>query len=149
MINSKIFAADRHGRQFADVIKDQKALTEIVFALVNERGARERMVMVTVHLGLPALAGIVRALERNSKINDFFSRTQRQGTLRFRQFVGVAVRMTMVGMGFKPRGSKGYLQSFSTWFTRAELFSPPPEHSDREIWQSEQGRQKGGLREGA
>ena len=138
MVTSDAFDADRQGRQFGDVYHNKKLLAEAVYDVVNDPNARLRMEIVTVHLGLPALAGITRELEQQPEVRKFFDRTNRGDTLRFRQFVGVAVRLAMEEVTFVTTGRKGYLATFSSFFTRAELFAPPPRHPGRKIWEAAQ-----------
>jgi len=97
------------------------------------------MVAVTIHLGLPALAGITRQLEHKAEIRKFFHGNGTQHTLRFRQFVGVAVRLAMEQLDCRTTKRKAYLSTFSKFFTPAKIFAPPLGHPDREIWESGQG----------
>src|SRR5262245_20090694 len=109
MVEIGTFACDRQGKQFADIWQEMKPLAKAILSVVNDPAARNRMIAVTIHLDLPALAGVVRELEHNPLIHKFFQATRRPNTLRVRQFVGVAVRMAMEEMGFKTTGRKGYL----------------------------------------
>lgn len=140
MVDQAMFDSDRQGRQFGDVWKNYKALALVVCAIVNDPTARQRMVNVVIHLGLPALVGVVRELEHSPEGKTFCK------ILRLRQFAGVAVRMAMEELGFTTTGRKGYVGTFSRWFTRAEAFAPPVGHPERVIW--EWGEESEGRGEG-
>jgi hypothetical protein len=60
-----------------------------------------------LHHDRPALAGVVRELEANPTIDRFLNSTDLRRTKRFRQAVGVLVRMTMERRGWRRTGRKG------------------------------------------
>jgi hypothetical protein len=90
-----------------------------------------------IHHDRPPLAGVVRELEAVPAINRFLSRIHPRRSQRFRQAVGVLVRMIMERRGWEKTGKKGSLgvrnktaagrPSHNTgglafWFIRAERY---------------------------
>ena len=96
--------------------------------------------------GRPALAGVIAELEVLPEVDRYFKGTDAHETTRFRQAVGVAVRVVMEDLGWKGTGRKGSLGvrakvlagttrpgdyqnrpgSLSRWFTKAEHYEPRP-----------------------
>ncbi len=61
------------------------------------------------HHDRPALAGVVRELESQPAIDAFLATAQPRYAKRFRQAVGVLVRMVMEARGWRKTGRKGSL----------------------------------------
>ncbi len=94
-----------------------------------------------VHHLRPALAGVIREFETQPDIESFLSQKDSHDTVRFRQAIGVLVRLIMESHGWKTTGRKGSLgtrvkvapgtadpgayrnsSGLSVWFTRAEHY---------------------------
>ncbi|WP_139228464.1 hypothetical protein [Planctomicrobium piriforme] len=94
-----------------------------------------------LHHDRPPLAGVIRAFESQPEIAKYLATEHPRRTKRFRQAVGVIVRIVMEGRGWKKTGRKGSLGVRATvargstrpgayhntgglafWFLRAERY---------------------------
>ena len=152
-ITQEAFLADRQGRTFADVVNDPDCLFEDVLDFFNDENRQRRMEESEIHHDRAPLAGVVRELEANPAINRFLASGNTQLKNRFRQAVGVLVRMIMQGRGWRKTGRKGSLGVRATttaqtphhntgglafWFIRAERY----ERSDGMPFRSVRDRRK-------
>ncbi len=138
------FMNDRQGRTFADVWDDPEQPIEELLALLNDDARQRRMEESEIHHDRPPLAGIVRELESQPGIDRFLATAHPRRTKRFRQAVGVLVRIIMEARGWKKTGRKGSLGvrakiepkteaagayhnsgGLAFWFLRAERYEPP------------------------
>lgn len=103
------FLADRQGRTFADVVNDPEQPFDAVLEFFNCEDRQRRMVESELHHDRPPLAGVVRELESQPRIDDFLSSAHPRRTKRLRQAVGVVVRVVMERAGWKKTGKKGSL----------------------------------------
>jgi hypothetical protein len=108
-ITREEFLGDRQGRTFADVLADPEQPFEEVLAFFNDKGRQRRMEEAEIHHDRAPLAGVVRELEAVPKIDQFLSGIHAQQTQRFRQAIGVLVRILMYRRGWKKTGKKGSL----------------------------------------
>ena len=135
------FLKDAQGKTFADVADDAnesgQAFDEAIrfFSRVERQ---QRMEESEIHHDRPPLAGVVRELEAQPVINAFLTNGQVGAGRRFRQAIGVLVRMIMEQHGWQKTGRKGSLgvpakqgapQStalntggLAFWFVRAERY---------------------------
>jgi hypothetical protein len=136
------FLRDSQGRRFADVVADGRVSFDTVLAFFDAPERRQQMESATRD-GRPALAAVVGELEALPEVDAFFRDHDASDTTRFRQAVGVVVRIVMVQLGWERSGQKGYLGTRtkangtstrgaaynvsgpSRWFNRAELYLPP------------------------
>lgn len=131
------FLDDRQGRTFADVLDDKTQPFDDVLRFFNEESRQRRMEDSEIHHNRPALAGVVRELEAQHSINQFLAALHPRRSQRFRQAIGVVVRMIMEGRGWKKTGKKGSLGArgakapnmprhntggLAFWFIRAERY---------------------------
>jgi hypothetical protein len=131
------FLEDRQGRTFADVVNDSDYPFQAVLAFFNDENRQRRMEESEIHHDRAPLAGVVRELEAHPDIGRFLAGVQTQRTKRFRQAVGVLVRMLMERRGWRKTGRKGSLGVRATaaprtpdhntgglafWFIRAERY---------------------------
>ena len=136
-ITREDFLDDRQGRTFADVVKDTEQPFEEVLAFFSDESRQRRMEEAELHHDRAPLAGVVRELESVPIIDQFLSGIHSQRTQRFRQAIGVLVRIVMQRRGWKKTGKKGSLgvrasaskrmPSHNTgglafWFIRAERY---------------------------
>ncbi len=136
-ITREDFLDDRQGRTFADVLKDTEQPFEDVLAFFSDESRQLRMEESELHHDRAPLAGVVRELESVPTIDQLLSGIHSQQTQRFRQAIGVLVRIVMQRRGWKKTGKKGSLgvrasASKSTpshntgglafWFIRAERY---------------------------
>lgn len=136
------FSQDHQGRTFADVMNDPRIDFNAVLVFFDDLDRQRRMIESEVHHDRPALAGVVRELETLPTVDAFFQNNDAHTTRRFRQAVGVIVRIVMEGHGWRTTGRKGSLGTrvkvapgtttpgayrnsggLATWFTRAERYA--------------------------
>jgi len=131
------FLQDSQGRTFADVLNDPDQPFDHALAFFNNPDRQRRMEESELHHDRSPLAGVVRELESLQEINDFLANSQTRRNTRFRQAIGVLVRMIMEGHGWQKTGRKGSLGVRSAnrssepahnsgglafWFVRAERY---------------------------
>jgi len=136
-ITREEFLEDRQGRTFADVLNDPEQPFDEVLGFFSDENRQQRMEESELHHERTPLAGVVRELESNPAINQFFSEIHAQRTLRLRQAIGVLVRIIMLRRGWQKTGKKGSLGVRATasenspscntgglafWFIRAERY---------------------------
>lgn len=115
------FLADPHGAKYADVVRSHPAAFARLLELLNDPRSRADLVSAE-HYGHPALAGVVSAIEADDVM------AASVASLRFRQAVGVAVRLAMESLGWSRTRTKGPLRG-AAQFRRAERYAPPVEGS--------------------
>jgi hypothetical protein len=140
-ITKKEFLDDRQGRTFADVVNDSDCPFDDVLVFFSDKSRQQRMEDSEIHHDRAPLAGVVREFEAYPPINRFLATVHTQRTNRFRQAVGVLVRIIMQRRGWKKTGRKGSLGvraamtkqtpahntgGLAFWFIRAERY----EHND-------------------
>jgi hypothetical protein len=154
-ITRRDFLQDRQGRTFADVLKDREQPLDAVLEFFNNEARQRRMEESEIHHDRPPLAGVVRELESQTRIDQFLSCQHPRRTKRLRQAVGVVVRMVMERLGWKKTGKKGSLGVRSNvahgttapgayhttgglafWFLRGERYG----HPERKIYRSVRDR---------
>lgn len=142
MISREEFLKDKQGAKFRDVVEDQRISFNLVLDFFNNKVRRLRLADSVIHHDRPALAGVVKEFELQEQVSEFFENNDGHTTTRFRQGIGVLVRMHMEQMGFSKTGIKGSLgtrpkisphttfpgayknkQGLSMWFTRAEKYA--------------------------
>jgi len=141
MIASEDFMNDNQGRRFTDVINDTRINFQIVIDFFNNPDRIRRMIDSELHHDRPPLSGIIKEFERVPDIDTFLAGQDAHTTQRFRQAVGVLVRIHMEEQGFQKTGRKGSLgtrgrtapgttnpgayqntSGLSKWFTRSERY---------------------------
>jgi hypothetical protein len=131
------FLNDRQGKTFADVVNDPEQPFEAVLEFFNDLDRQRRMEESELHHDRSPLAGVVRELEAHPAIDAFLGATHTRRNARFRQAIGVLVRMVMEHRGWQKTGRKGSLGvraagaartpahntgGLAFWFIRAERF---------------------------
>ena len=104
---AKQFAEDKQGRRYADVLKLD--LFQSILTFLDDPDRQRRMVESELHHDRPALAGVVRELEDREDLNVFFATNPGHVTTRFRQAIGLVVRIIMENNGWRKTGRKGSL----------------------------------------
>lgn len=132
------FFADRQGRTFADVIARSERPFITTLEFFNDADRQRRMEESEIHHDRAPLAGVVRELESIPTINRFLGRIHPRRSQRFRQAVGVLVRIIMERRGWEKTGKKGSLGvrnkaaagqprhntgGLAFWFIRAERYT--------------------------
>lgn len=132
------FLEDRRGKTFSDVVNDPEQPFDCVLEFFDDEDRQRRMEESELHHDRSPLAGVVRELESQVAIAAFLSEIHDNRSTRFRQAIGVLVRMIMQYRGWQKTGRKGSLgvpakQSdtpsahhnsggLAFWFVRAERY---------------------------
>ena len=131
------FLKDRQGKTFIDVLNDPEQPFDAVLSFFNDANRQRRMEESELHHDRPPLAGVVRELESQPVIDRFLAGVHARRNARFRQAVGVLVRLIMERRGWRKTGRKGSLGvrasratgtpahntgGLAFWFIRAERY---------------------------
>ena len=131
------FLEDRQGKTFADVVNDPQQPFDVVLQFFGDADRQRRMEESELHHDRPPLAGVVRELESQPAIDQFLAGVHARRNARFRQAIGVLVRMIMEHRGWRKTGRKGSLGvraskaartpahntgGLAFWFIRAERY---------------------------
>ncbi|QDS94281.1 hypothetical protein FF011L_30600 [Roseimaritima multifibrata] len=138
-ISRNDFLLDPQGKTFSDVVNDEKQPFESVLAFFSDENRQRRMEEAELHHDRAPLAGVVRDLESQPEIDRFLGHAETRRNNRFRQAIGVLVRIVMEKRGWQKTGRKGSLGvrasrtsnvaahnqgGLSLWFVRAERYEP-------------------------
>jgi hypothetical protein len=133
------FLDDRQGKTFADVVNDPEQPFDIVLEFFDDADRQRRMEDSELHHDRAPLAGVVRELESQLDINRFLAEVHVRRNTRFRQAIGVLIRIIMERRGWRKTGRKGSLGvrasgaartpahntgGLAFWFIRAERYEP-------------------------
>lgn len=133
----KKFLDDGQGRTFIDIVNDEEVPFDSVLKFFDNADRQRRMEEAELHHDRAPLAGVVRELESLEDVNHFLSVVHGKKTTRFRQAVGVLVRIIMEDRGWEKTGRKGSLGvrspkksqtpahnsgGLAFWFVRAERY---------------------------
>ncbi len=136
-ITRQKFLEDRQGRTFADVANDKRFPFDAVIEFFGSADRQRRMQESETHHGRAPLAGVVKELEALPAVHKFLGTKHPRNSQRFRQAIGVVVRIIMEGHDWRKSGKKGSLGVRSTiapgtpshnsgglafWFIRAERY---------------------------
>ena len=113
-ITRSAFADDGHGSKYLKVLDSHPAARDRFLELLNDSCNEHRLTDAEV-LGHAALNGIVRFLDSDATTGPVV-----QADLRFRQAVGVGIRLKMEELGWSKTGVKGPVLSKN--FRRAERY---------------------------
>lgn len=122
VINRQVFVADSQGCRFRDVYNDARFPFDGVLDWLNDAERQKRLVDSEKCHHRPALAGVIAELEQLPEVRKFFERYPLQRTWRYRQAIGVVVKIVMAGHGWIPAGKKGFLRGLSKYFGKAERY---------------------------
>lgn len=113
------FADDFHATKYRDEIGRHPEAMLRLFSILNDPENERRLADAEVH-GFPALFGVARFIEADPVICRVLADDER--SLRLRQTIGVAVKLKMAKLGWRPAGRKGTV-SGSRHFTKAEHYA--------------------------
>jgi len=116
----KEFREDKQGRRYADVLK--MPIFDLVLTFFDNQGRQRRMIESEQHHDRPALAGVVREFERDEAIKNIYEGLSPKEAVRFRQAVGVIVRVVMAKHEWYSTRTRGSLKGLSKWFSRTERY---------------------------
>lgn len=135
MITLEDFLSDNQGRRFKDVVDDSRIDFRRIIQFFNQPDIAKRMEDSEVNHKRPALAGVIVELEKIEEVDNFFKSYDSHTTIRFRQAIGVLVKLHMLQLGWTTTNIKGSLGtrnpdekytntegSLSKWFTKAERY---------------------------
>ena len=97
---------DSHAAKYKGVLEVKSEAFEQLFLLLNDPSNEQRLIDAEAH-GLPALTGVARFIESDPVISPELTGT---GSLRFRQAVGVAVKLKMAKLGWGANRQQGSRQ---------------------------------------
>ncbi len=136
-ITRQVFLADPQGKTFSDVANDPEQPFDFILEFFNDADRQRRMEESELHHDRAPLAGVVRELESEPPIDRFLRVAQVRRNTRFRQAIGVLVRIIMERRGWQKTGRKGSLGvradgakrtpahnkgGMAFWFVRAERY---------------------------
>lgn len=125
-IGAADFYADPHAAKYQGELEAHPDAFQNLFELLNLPANEQRLTDAEMH-NLPALAGVVRFIEADPTIERIL--ISGPPGFRFRQSVGVAVKLKMAKLGWRSTGRKGAVKGASH-FTKAERFAPGPAAGD-------------------
>lgn len=115
------FLADPHAARYRDVVDSHPEAFARVVAILNDPYQQEQLVAAE-RFGHPALSGVVGVIEADEVVAPSLASP---ASPRFRQAVGVAVRLTMQALGWATTGSKGPVRG-ATHFKTSERYAMAP-----------------------
>ncbi|MFT4586959.1 MAG: hypothetical protein ACI9VS_001411 [Candidatus Binatia bacterium] len=137
-VTQNTFLGEPQGKTFIDVVNDPEQPFDEAICFFDSADRQRRMEESELHHDRPPLSGVVRELESQPVVNEFLASGRAGCGRRFRQAIGVLVRMIMERRGWQKTGRKGSLgvrtkqsESQSTphntgglafWFLRAERY---------------------------
>lgn len=122
-VSRETFLSDGQGKTFSDVVNDRKQPFGAVLEFFDDADRQRRMEESELHHDRSPLAGVVRELEALPAIDQFLGAAKVRRNTRFRQAIGVVVRMIMEQRGWQKTGRKGSLG------VRAEATAGVPAHN--------------------
>ena len=149
MITIGNWKKNSHAARYNDVLKDSSGLLVWTIEWLNESKVcslgltrRQRMEIAEAHFNMPALAGILVEFEAEEKVQKYFQTHTPEESKRFRQAMGVLIKLHMENMGWTKARIKGVLgrrdkspssthqyntsRSFSKYFSLAERYIKEP-----------------------
>ena len=118
-LSLEVVARDAHARRYLSALEANSVPTRRLLDLLNQPENEQRLVDASLE-GRPALSGVVRVIESDSAISPALVGTAGR---RFRQAVGVAVRLKMDQLGWVPADRPSSVRG-SQHFARAERYEP-------------------------
>jgi hypothetical protein len=113
------FTADRHAATYVPELDAHPEATRQLLDLLNDPENEQRLIHAEEQQR-PALAGVVRLLEGDPAVAEVLA-TGAAG-YRFRQAVGVAIKLKMEELGWTTTGRKGAVPH-ARHFTKAERYT--------------------------
>ena len=114
-LSAEDFTRDPHAVKYGDQLREHRNAFERLFSLLNDPANEQRLIDAESY-DKPALAGVVRFIEADPKIATVVESN------RFRQTVGVAVKLKMEKLGWEKTGKKGTVTG-ARHFVSAERYT--------------------------
>ena len=118
------FCGDPQGRTYTDVTGTSSRAFRNVLSVLNRPENIQRMCDAELIHDRPALAGVAVLLEAETDIHRALASADVGQSNRFRQAVGVAVRIIMERNGWSKKGVKGSV-GVGECFNKAERYTRP------------------------
>jgi len=119
-ISLQSFRDDPHAAAYVPALESHPDATRRLLELLNEPINEERLIDAERLHDRPALTGVVRLLEDDPEIVAVLA--SGPASYRFRQAVGVGVRLKMEERGWATTGRKGTVPK-ARYFTKSERYS--------------------------
>lgn len=120
------------------MLNDSEQPFDLALEVFDDASRQNRLEASELHHDRAPLVGVVRELEAQPAIDALFSGRPEARVVRFRQAIGVLVRMIMEGRGWRRTGRKGSMwvretragisstrhntSGLAFWFVRAERY---------------------------
>ena len=114
-LEAEDFIHDPHARKYRGQLDDHPLAFERLFDLLNDPANEFRLIDAELY-DKPALAGVVQFIEDDPAIAPVLEQP------RFRQTVGVAVKLKMAKLGWQKTGRKGIVTG-ARYFRKAERYT--------------------------
>ena len=95
------FNSDSHGRRYSDVVNDPSTPWHATVSFFESEQIVRDMITFQTEGDLPPLYGVVKRLEKVPEIASYLGGTDAHTTQRYRQAVGVLIRIIMENNGFR------------------------------------------------
>ena len=126
-IHQDDFLDDPHASKYRDELDRRPEAFIRLFMVLNDPANEQRLIDAEMHQ-LPALCGVVRFIEADPAIKAVLA--EGRAGHRFRQTVGVALKLKMAKLGWRTTGRKGSVKG-ARHFTKAEHYvADAPTHDD-------------------
>lgn len=117
-VGSDDFVRDPHAARYRGEIAAHQEAFDRLLALLNDPANEQRLVDAERH-DLPALCGVVHQVEEDPVIERVLATGP--ASYRFRQAIGVAVKLKMAKLGWQTTGRKGTVKG-AVHFSKAERY---------------------------
>ena len=121
-LSAEDFDRDPHAAKYRGEIDAHPEAFNRLFALLNDHANEHQLTGAEIY-GFPALSGVARFIEADPVIVRVLEASQ--DGCRFRQAVGIAIRLKMEKIGWTKAGKKGIVNG-SCYFTKAERYIKEP-----------------------
>ena len=132
-ISREDFSDDPHAAKYRGELDAHADAFTRLFGLLNDPANEQRLIDAEMH-NLPALSGVVRFIEAEPSIVRILAAGP--PGYRFRQAVGVAVKLKMAKLGWRTTGRKGIVKG-ARHFTKAAHYAADPgaaaDHTSRAL----------------
>ena len=112
---------DRHGSTYVAELEKFPEAADELFTILSDHDNAVRLATAS-ELGLSALSGIATRVEASPAIAKVLAAGE--ASARFRQAVGVAIRIRMEALGWATTGTKGIVVN-ANYFGKAERYAHP------------------------
>lgn len=119
-INLQVFEADDHGGTFGDILREARNELSAGLKVMNGAEAQRRMEYSELDHERPAIAGLIKELERVDLIRQCLAHRDTRAD-RLKMALGTAARIVMQGRGWRKTGRKTAV-GVGEFFSKAERY---------------------------